>query len=111
MVMLLWKLVPVAAALAGGAKVLAPLVKTQVSRAGMRFFRDLGRVRSRRRRLTAGAHNSLTVLMGREAPIEPWQLEENGVVVDVEELRAADGGFYDEGNNDNDSDVPRVNEV
>ena len=53
MVMLLWKLVPVAAALAGGAKVLAPLVKTQVSRAGMRFFRDLGRVRSRRRRLTA----------------------------------------------------------
>ena len=79
-------------------RVLAPMVSPHVSRAGMRFFRDLGRIRSRRRRMTAGAHNSLMVLFGREQEILSGELSENEVVVDIEELRWADGKLQnDEG--------------
>jgi len=68
--------------------------KPAVQIAGMRFFRDLGRIKARRR-LHAGAHNSLSlysnVLLGREEAIAKSAFEDNGVSVDMDELTDADG--------------------
>mmetsp|Transcript_41004 Transcript_41004/g.92296 ORF Transcript_41004/g.92296 Transcript_41004/m.92296 type:complete len:223 (+) Transcript_41004:224-892(+) len=67
-----------------------------VQRAGMRFFRDLGRIKARRR-LYTGSHNSMViyseVLLGREPSLlaDTVPFVENGVVVDTEELKEADG--------------------
>jgi hypothetical protein len=66
-----------------------------VQRAGMRFFRDLGRVKARKR-LLSGQGKGLTVysdvFRGLEQPLTPDELGfDNGVVVDVQELQAANG--------------------
>lgn len=66
-----------------------------VQRAGMRFFRDLGRVKARKR-LLSGQGKGLTVysdvFRGLEQPLTPEELGfDNGVVVDLPELQAANG--------------------
>jgi predicted heme/steroid binding protein len=64
-------------------------------RLGMRFFRDIGRIKSRNR-LIAGSHNALamksdfSLLFGREQPLQSL-IQDNGVYVDVEELMENDG--------------------
>ena len=58
-----------------------------VQRAGMRLFRDLGRIKSRKR-LMAGSHNSLSlytsVLLGKEEASDKGTFETNGIEVSME---------------------------
>lgn len=66
-----------------------------VQRAGMRFFRDIGRVKARKR-LLSGQSKGLTVysdvFRGLEKPLSQEELGfDNGVVVDLQELQAANG--------------------
>ncbi len=58
---------------------------------GMRFFRDLGRVKAQRR-LYAGSHNALTLrfIVGLE-PKRNLTFVQNDVIVDILELKEADG--------------------
>mmetsp|Transcript_16491 Transcript_16491/g.30433 ORF Transcript_16491/g.30433 Transcript_16491/m.30433 type:complete len:168 (+) Transcript_16491:77-580(+) len=81
-----------------GSKMIARVtgVSSAISFRGMRFFRDIGRVKARRR-LMSGSHNSLllysNVLLGHEEILSPNPLEDSELVVDVEELREATGEY------------------
>jgi len=64
-------------------------LNSRIQTAGMRLFRDLGRIKARKRRY-AGSVNSVAVLLGREEPIEPVS-EADAMIVDIEELKVHNG--------------------
>jgi len=64
-------------------------VKPRLRVAGMRFFRNLGRIKTRKR-LTSGSHNSIALLLGREKEVFD-NIHESDIIVDIEELKDADG--------------------
>jgi len=79
------------ALLASNRKTLNPRIQT----AGMRLFRDLGRVKARKRQNSVSV-NSVGMLLGREEPIELVTIADT-IILEIEELRVHNGCAIAEG--------------
>jgi cytochrome b involved in lipid metabolism len=100
----------VVGAMVGGTALMAShggvtvVVKERINTAGMRFFRDLGRIKARKRRYgdKSSNMNSVALLMGREELLDLELLrnddssQQERVIVDILELEAHTGDGLDE---------------